>query len=83
MGFRFRKRLKIAPGVHLNISKSGISTSVGPAGLTTNLQAGKQRTTVGIPGSGLSYQSKATEAPSGLFWIAVAVGIVLMYWIFW
>ncbi|WP_254916319.1 DUF4236 domain-containing protein, partial [Pseudomonas aeruginosa] len=33
MGFRFSKRITIVPGVRLNISGSGISTSVGPRGL--------------------------------------------------
>ena len=32
MAWNFRKRIKIAPGVHLNLSKGGISTSVGPKG---------------------------------------------------
>lgn len=32
MGILFRKRIKIAKGVHLNISKSGTSLSVGPRG---------------------------------------------------
>lgn len=30
MGFRFSKRITLLPGVRLNISKSGISTSIGP-----------------------------------------------------
>ena len=28
MGWRYRKRINILPGIHLNISKSGISTNV-------------------------------------------------------
>jgi Protein of unknown function (DUF4236) len=49
MGFRFRKRIKIIPGVWFNLSKSGISTSIGGKGLTINLKDGKTKTTVGIP----------------------------------
>ncbi|ELL0157605.1 DUF4236 domain-containing protein, partial [Escherichia coli] len=37
MGFRFRKRIRIAPGLAINISKSGVSTSIGPKGATTNI----------------------------------------------
>ncbi|MBN8749504.1 MAG: DUF4236 domain-containing protein [Variovorax sp.] len=58
MGFRFRKRIKLMPGVHLNLSKSGVSTSVGRNGATVNLRPGKIRGTVGIPGSGLSYSQE-------------------------
>ncbi|HHI1104962.1 TPA: DUF4236 domain-containing protein [Klebsiella pneumoniae] len=55
MGFRFRKRIRIAPGLAINISKSGVSTSIGPKGATTNISGRGIKTTVGIPGSGLSY----------------------------
>lgn len=55
MGFRFRKSIKLLPGVRINISKSGVSTSVGPRGFTTTIGHGKVRRTVGIPGTGLSY----------------------------
>lgn len=55
MGFRYRKQIKIAPGVKLNISKSGISTSVGKRGATVNFSKRGTRTTFGIPGTGLSY----------------------------
>lgn len=56
-GFRFRKRIKLVPGVWLNLSKRGISTSVGIKGLTVNLNGDKTRTTVSAPGTGLSYSS--------------------------
>lgn len=35
MGWRFRKRIKIAPGVNINLSKSGISTTIGKRGAST------------------------------------------------
>ncbi|HHX6759521.1 TPA: DUF4236 domain-containing protein [Pseudomonas aeruginosa] len=37
MAIRFRKSIKVAPGLRLNISKSGVSTSVGGKGLTANV----------------------------------------------
>ncbi|HFF8894055.1 DUF4236 domain-containing protein [Escherichia coli] len=55
MGFRFRKRIRIAPGLAINISKSGISTSVGTKGATTNISGKGIKSTFGIPGSGLSW----------------------------
>ncbi|MGK8935307.1 DUF4236 domain-containing protein [Pluralibacter gergoviae] len=55
MGFRFRKRIRIAPGLAINISKSGVSTSIGTKGATTNISGKGIKTTVGIPGTGISY----------------------------
>ena len=54
MGFRFRKSFKIMPGVRLNLSKSGLSTSIGGKGVTLNLSKRGVRSTAGIPGTGLS-----------------------------
>ncbi|EPH1579622.1 DUF4236 domain-containing protein [Pseudomonas aeruginosa] len=58
MGFRFSKRITIVPGVRLNISGSGISTSVGPRGLS--LTMGKRGTylNAGLPGTGLAYRER-------------------------
>jgi hypothetical protein len=55
MGFRFRRSIKIAPGVRINLSKSGVSTSIGTRGAHVTVGHGKVRETVGIPGTGLSY----------------------------
>jgi hypothetical protein len=57
MGFRFRKSVKLFPGVRLNISKGGLSTSIGGRGATFNLSKRGVRGTAGIPGSGLSYST--------------------------
>jgi len=57
MGFRFRRRVRIMPGFWLNVSKSGVSTSIGRRGATLNLSSKGTRTTVGLPGSGLAYRS--------------------------
>jgi tetratricopeptide (TPR) repeat protein len=55
MGFRFFRRLKIAPGLSLNFSKSGMSLSAGPRGAKFTVGPRGVRTTVGIPGTGLYY----------------------------
>lgn len=62
MGFRFQKRVRILPGVTLNFSKSGVSTSLGVRGARITKGHGKTRVTVGIPGSGLSY-TEVVRAP--------------------
>jgi hypothetical protein len=55
MPFRFRKSLRLAPGLRVNLSKGGASVSVGGKGFTLNLGKRGARTTVGIPGTGVSY----------------------------
>lgn len=62
MGFRWRRSVQIVPGVRLNFSKSGISTSIGGKGITVNLKPGRTRTTVGIPGTGLSYTASISSS---------------------
>jgi hypothetical protein len=56
MGFRFRRRLKILPGLWINLSKGAPSLSIGGRGATTNIGAKGVTTTLGIPGTGLSYR---------------------------
>jgi len=58
MGFKFRKRVKLAPGVHLNLGAKSASVSVGPKGAKLNIGAKGARATVGIPGTGISYSQK-------------------------
>lgn len=55
MGLRFRRSIKAGP-IRINLSKSGIGFSAGVKGARITKPAkGKARTTVGIPGTGLSY----------------------------
>ena len=57
MGFRFRKSFKIAPGVRVNVGKKSIGISAGVKGARVSVNSsGHKTTTVGIPGTGLSYQ---------------------------
>jgi len=62
MSFRFWRRIRIAPGVTLNLSKSGGSLSFGPRGAKFTVGSRGKRATVGIPGTGLFY---TTTLPSG------------------
>jgi hypothetical protein len=66
MGFRFRRRISIGPGFRLNLSKSGVSASVGRRGAWFTIGHGKTRETVGLPGTGLSYteQQSIGELPA-------------------
>jgi hypothetical protein len=59
MGFGFRKRIKIAPGVSINIGKKGVSgVSVGKKGATVSVSSKGARATASLPGTGLSYSTK-------------------------
>lgn len=55
MGFRFRRSVKLFPGLRLNFGKRGISASIGVRGAHVTYGPTGTRTTVGLPGSGLSY----------------------------
>ena len=56
MGLRFRKSIKIAKGVRLNLGKKGVGLSIGGKGARYSINSSGRRTaTIGIPGTGLSY----------------------------
>lgn len=74
--FRFRKSLTILPGVHVNLSKTGVSTSVGGHGATLNMGHGKRTVTLGLPGTGLSYRAPVGGTLAIILVVAAAlVGI--------
>ncbi|RMF45188.1 MAG: DUF4236 domain-containing protein [Deltaproteobacteria bacterium] len=52
MSFRFLRRIRIAPGVTLNLSKSGGSLSFGPRGSKFTIGPRSKRATPGIPATG-------------------------------
>jgi hypothetical protein len=55
MGWTWRRRIRIGPGVRLNLSRTGPSLSIGRHGYTKTYSARGVRTTIGIPGTGLSH----------------------------
>ncbi len=78
MGFRFRKSIGLIPGVKLNLSKSGPSVSVGGKGLTYNIGRKGSRTTIGLPGTGLSYSSYRPHGRKGSTLGGIAGGLILL-----
>lgn len=58
MAWNYRKRIKIAPGVHLNLSKGGISTSIGPRGAKISIGKNGTYLNTSIPGTGLYSRTK-------------------------
>lgn len=63
MGFRFRRSVKLFPGVRLNLGKRGASVSVGPRGAKLTIGPTGTRATIGIPGTGISYTEKVASRP--------------------
>ena len=56
MGFRYRKSIKIAPGVKLNLSKKSVGVSVGTKGARMSISStGRVTRTLSIPGTGISH----------------------------
>lgn len=73
-GLRYRKTITIFPGVKINLSKTGVSTSVGGKGATVNVGTqGRKTINVGIPGTGLSYR-----APVGWGIVLILLAIVAL-----
>lgn len=66
--FRFRKSIKIAPGVKLNFNKKSSSITFGGKGAHYTVNSnGKRTTSVGIPGTGLSYVDTQTKSNKPVF----------------
>ena len=55
MAFRFWRRIRLAPGITLNLSKSTASLSLGPPGAKYTISPRGNRATAGITGTGLFY----------------------------
>jgi uncharacterized protein DUF4236 len=55
MGWRFRRSVKIAPGVRWNFGTRGSSWSIEPRGFKLNFSNRGTRRTVSIPGTGISH----------------------------
>jgi hypothetical protein len=94
MGFRFRRSIKILPGIRLNVAKRGISTSIGVRGAHVTFGRTGTRSTVGLPGTGISYSTvskphhEALPAPEaiprgkawrGWLWVVLILMVVAAF----
>ncbi len=65
MGFRYQKRIKIVPGVKVNMSKNGISSiTLGRRGAVVNINKNGSKVTTGVPGTGMSYSTNRSNKMS-------------------
>ena len=66
MAFRFRRSTRLGP-LRFNFSKAGLSSiSLGGRGASYNIPVGRSgaaRTTVGLPGTGLSWSMEDARPP--------------------
>ncbi len=63
MPLRFTRRVRILPGLRLNLSKSGASISVGHKGAWVTAGPRGRRMTASLPGTGLSYTQFIKQRP--------------------
>ena len=62
VGFRFRKSVNLDGGLKINFSKSGVGYSWGTKGARiTKMAKGGTRTTLSIPGTGISYVKESNK----------------------
>ena len=64
MAWGFRRRIKIIPGGYLNLSKNGISTSIGIRGANLTLGKTGAYLNTGIPGTGIYQRQKLANGKS-------------------
>jgi len=60
---KFRKRISIAPGVKINLSKSGVSSTFGVKGASVNVGKNGAFLNTGIPGTGIYDRQKIGDTP--------------------
>ena len=96
MSIRFRRSMKVAPGVRLNIGKGGGSVRIGGRGAGYTVGTSGQRIGASLPGTGLHTSQKiggrkarkdkqqADKDPNTAGWLlfagAVAVLMALFVW---
>jgi len=93
MPFRFRRTIRLLPGIRLNASKGGLSVSAGRRGANVTFGRGRTRTTVGLPGTGLSYTTTTRTTTTrrqrkragtwGQTLLGVLVLLALAWWLGW
>ena len=82
MSLRFRKTLRLAPGLRINLARKGASISVGGKGLTYNIGKNGTRSTAGLPGSGLSWSTYKRHSGgwSGIVWTLIIAILIFAFY---
>jgi Protein of unknown function (DUF4236) len=88
MAFGFQKSVRTAPGVKLNLSRKGVSISMGGKGFRHSFGLGGRRTIVGVLGTGPSFSihhKGGRAGPRGgdfLGPIVIVAAIFFVVWLF-
>lgn len=90
MGWNFRRRIKIAPGIHLNFGKRGVSTTIGPRGASMSFGPNGTYINNSIPGTGLYRRTKISSNNTGMSntsensgcWTAIKYIVSFILWFF-
>ena len=82
MPFRVHRTFRLLPGVKVNISKTGISLSLGVRGAGVNASRRGLLGTVGLPGTGISFRAlNTTKWWPHLRWIGLLAALFVTAWI--
>lgn len=67
MGVRFRRSIKIAPGIRLNFNKKSFGLTLGVKGAHVTVNSkGRKTASVGLPGTGLSYTTSTSKSKTSI-----------------
>jgi hypothetical protein len=88
VSLRYQRRIRIVPGLHLNLSRRGVGFSAGRRGIHVGIDSRKRPYwSAGIPGTGLSWreypkghpeqESASSGGGCGLLLILVAILLVI------
>lgn len=93
MGLRFRKQVRVIKLIRFNVSKSGVSTTIGVPGLSINIGRRGIFRNLGIPGSGFFMRDRiagpahphaptagtpTTSAPDSFSWSRFIAALVIV-----
>jgi hypothetical protein len=78
MGLRFRKSIRLAPGLRLNLSGNGASATLGRPGASVKVGRRGVHGTAGLPGTGVSYRGRLDRRRGGAGWIAVLLILTIV-----
>jgi Protein of unknown function (DUF4236)/Putative peptidoglycan binding domain len=78
MGFRFRKSVRLIPGIRINFGLRGASFTAGGPGASVNFGRRGTYLNTGVPGSGISYRTRIDDPtdPNASNNLALAGGLL-------
>jgi len=90
MALRFRRSIRLLPGVHLNLGLHGAGLSVGPRGLHVGVNRRGRYVSAGIPGTGLYLMHHVRNSPgedpnvagtAGGFVVGLLIAAAIILWL--